>query len=48
MIVKRDDVFAVYHWAIECLNCHEIIEFEENYPHKLICPYCGEKLEFDE
>jgi predicted RNA-binding Zn-ribbon protein involved in translation (DUF1610 family) len=48
MIVKRDDVYVVHRLAIECLNCHEQIEFEERHIMKLICPNCGEELEFDE
>lgn len=48
MVISRDDIYTVHRWAIECLNCHEQIEFEENYPDKIVCPYCGEKLEFED
>ena len=48
MMVSRDDIYTIHRWGIECMNCHEQIEFDEAYPSKLICPYCGEELEFEE
>lgn len=44
--VSKNDIFSIHKYGLECMNCHEIIEFEDKNVNEVKCKYCESIMEF--